>query len=56
MYYIPDIYDLTNIGIVVFIVFTVVIVLWAVYDWEPKEDGGDRGYYSWDASRRGSKK
>ncbi len=54
MYYIPDIYDLTNMGIVVFIVFTVVIVLWAVYDWEAKED--DRGYYSWDVSRREGKK
>lgn len=55
MYYLPDIYDLTNMGIVVFIVFTVVVVLWAVYDWEPKEDR-DRSHYNWDVSRRGSKK
>lgn len=56
MYYIPDIYDLTNIGIVAFIIFTVVIILWAVYDWEPKEDRRGTGYYRLDSSRRSSRK
>ncbi len=55
MYYIPDIYDLTNIGIVVFIVFTVVIVLWAVYDWEEKEERRDTGYYNLNSSKRSRK-
>ena len=51
MYYIPDIYDLTNVGVVVFLVFTVVIVLWAVYDWEPKEIKNGKGQSSWNNSR-----
>lgn len=56
MYYIPDIYDLTNIGIAVFIIFTVVIVVWAVYDWEAKGEKKDTGYYNLNSSRRSSRK
>lgn len=31
---IPDIYELTSIGIGVLLIFIVVITLWAVYDWD----------------------
>ena len=40
---IPDIYALTRIGIVVFLIFVVVITLWAVYDWD-KNSNREKNY------------
>ena len=34
MSYVPDIYELTNTGIIVLLVLIVAIILWTVYDWD----------------------
>lgn len=48
MTYMPDINELSNLGLVILLLSQVVILLWALYDWSAKDRKDDEmEYYIW---------